>query len=104
MPEISEAAAAMLFTAGELATLREALMTCHYLASDEEKTLRRQLDLGHVEDEDHRRATEIGRVDAAYRAFRYHLLAERVLAAKPDAEPASSAPGDTPSRPGGVTG
>jgi len=69
----------MHFAAEELEALRVALMTSHYHALDEERALRSLLDLGHYEDADHRKVIDSGRADAALRAFRYHLLAERIV-------------------------
>lgn len=74
----------LTFTPEELETLRVALLSAHYNADDEERALRRILDSGTYADEDDRKVTEWGRTQAALRAMRYHLLAERVMAAQGD--------------------
>jgi len=74
--------AAMEFTAEELDTLRVALLSAHYSALDEERHLRRLLDVGiHPGEESaERQRAEESRAKAALRAMAYHLLVERVMA------------------------
>lgn len=62
----------------ETDALREALATCFYHASDEERALRDKLALGGL-DENERRVTEHGMTEAARRRMRYSLLHDRVL-------------------------
>jgi len=72
---------AMEFSPQELETLRVALLSAHYAADDEERALHRKLEaLPHLSPE--WMAAEDGRAKAAMRAFAYHLLAERVMAAQ----------------------
>lgn len=61
----------------ELPVLREALLTCYYLASDEERSLAARL-RGTELDATERSVTEHGRAAAALRAMRYAVLADRV--------------------------
>jgi len=69
------------FTAEELETLRVALLSAHYSALDEERALRTGIERGGLSPEVRERA-EDDRAKAAMRAFRYHLLVERVLKAR----------------------
>lgn len=68
-----------LYDQAETDAVHEALLTCFYLASDEERTLRDKLSLG-GQDEVARRVTEWGMTEAARRRMRYSLLYDRVLA------------------------
>jgi hypothetical protein len=74
------------FTTEELETLRVALQSAYYSAADEERHLADRLAKYRPK---HNGAAcrdceldEHGRVEAARRMQRYHLLTERVLAAK----------------------
>lgn len=70
------------FTVQELETVRVALLSAHYSASDEERTLRALMDGSEAE---RQKVLAIDRADAALRAMRYSLLVERVMAATPPA-------------------
>jgi len=69
----------MEFAPEELEHLRVALLSAHYSALDEERSLRTGIDYGGLSPEAHERAEE-SRAKAALRAMAYHLLVERVMA------------------------
>jgi len=81
----------VFFTDEELPVVREALMTCYYLAADEERALASRLRSTEL-DATERSVADHGRAAAALRAMRFMVLADRVRVAPSD-RPRPDTPG-----------